>query len=195
VRDAIRHGVSAGRGSLEGGFASSGKLIDGWLVSVKSPFGDRAYYAGDHLLRAAAAMAGWGGNDLVEASYPQSHVDADGVPYDGNATYQLRLETEPPVRAFWSLTMYDTTYDGTSGYLVKNPIDRFLISSTTPGLVHDEDGGLTITMQREEPTDPVERANWLPTPDGPFYLTFRFYWPEPSALDGSWLVPGVRRVG
>lgn len=60
--------------------------------------------------------------------------------------------------------------------------------------MRDADGALTITMQRQEPTDPVERANWLPTPDGPFYLAFRLYWPEPAALDGTWTVPPVVRV-
>lgn len=90
--------------------------------------------------------------------------------------------------------MYDTSYDGTAGYLVENPIDRYLINSGTDGLVRDADGALTITMQRTEPTDPAERANWLPTPDGPFYLTLRMYWPEPAALDGTWVVPPVMRV-
>ncbi|MEA2010083.1 MAG: DUF1214 domain-containing protein, partial [Actinomycetota bacterium] len=57
------------------------------------------------------------------------------------------------------------------------------------------DGGLTITMQRAEPTDPTERANWLPAPDGDFYLTFRLYWPEPAVLDGTWEAPPVIRTG
>jgi len=147
------------------------------------------------LKRGVGAMVGYGGNDIIEAYYPQSRLDADGAPFDGNARYQLRTAVEPPVRALWSLTMYDTSYDGVAGYMVENLIDRFLISSTTEGLVRDDDGALTITMQRDEPSDPTERANWLPTPDGPFYLTFRLYWPEPAALDGSWPIPGVQRIG
>ena len=91
--------------------------------------------------------------------------------------------------------MYDKTYDGSAGYLVKNPIDRFLMNSTTPGLVRDDDGGLAITMQRQQPTETKARANWLPTPEGPYYLTFRMYWPDRAALDGSWRLPGVERVG
>lgn len=69
-------------------------------------------------------MAGWGGNDLAQATDPRSDVDADGDPYDGNARYQVRLATEPPVKAFWSITMYDKSYDGQSGSLVQTPIDR-----------------------------------------------------------------------
>ena len=55
-------------------------------------------------------------------------------------------------------------------------------------------GALTITMQRDEPDDPTERANWLPTPDGEFYLVLRMYWPKPEALDGTWKPPLVVRV-
>ncbi len=49
-------------------------------------------------------------------------------------------------------------------------------------------------MQRTQPEGPVARANWLPTPDGPFYLAMRLYWPEAAALDGSWEPPPVVRV-
>ena len=45
-----------------------GKDINGWKVS--SPFGDRAFFNGDWLLRAAGAKAGIYGNDAVEATYP-----------------------------------------------------------------------------------------------------------------------------
>ena len=45
-----------------------GRAIDGWRVG--SAFGDRAFYHGNYLLRAAAALAGIYGNDAVEAMYP-----------------------------------------------------------------------------------------------------------------------------
>ena len=82
-------------------------------------FGDRAWYHGDHLMRAAGAMAGWGGNDASEAVYPMARVDSEGRPLVGDRRYRLTLETEPPADAFWSITMYDTSYDGTAGYLVE----------------------------------------------------------------------------
>jgi hypothetical protein len=100
----------------------------------------------------------------------------------------------PPVQAFWSVTMYDTSYDGVAGYLVQNPIGRYLINSTTRGLVRGEDGSLTIHVQHAEPTTPEGRANWLPAPEGPFYLALRLYLPEPAALDGAWAPPPIERV-
>ncbi len=192
-RNALAQGVASARALIAEASESLGMNTDGWLST--SPFGDREFYADDYMKRAAAAMLGWGGNDQIEAHYPTARGDVEGNPFDGNAKYQLRFETRPPVHAFWSVTMYDTSYDGTAGYLVENPINRYLINSTTEDLVLDDDGGLTITVQRDGPTDPKERANWLPTPDGPFYLALRMYWPKPAALDGTWNPPPVRRVG
>ena len=76
---------------------------------------------------------------------------------------------------------------------MENPINRYLINSTTPGLAYGEDGSLTITIQHEQPEDAEEKANWLPAPDGPFYLVMRIYWPEKEALDGTWTPPPLVR--
>ncbi len=181
-RTALADGVVSARTLMAEASESLGENINGWMAM--DPFGNHDFYGGDYLKRAAASMIGWGGNDQAEAHYPMARADADGNPFDGDATYQLILETPLPVNAFWSVTMYDTSYDGTAGYLVENPINRYLINSTTEGLVIDDDGGLTITMQRGEPTDPHERANSL-----------RMYWPKSAALDGTWTPPPVTRVG
>jgi hypothetical protein len=191
-RAALARGVTSARTKMAEASESLGENINGWMSM--DPFGNRKFYGDDYMKRAAAAMVGWGGNDRIEAHYPMARSDVDGNPFDGNAKYQLRFDTRPPVRAFWSVTMYDTSYDGTAGYLVESPINRYLISSTTEDLLLDHEGGLTITMQRGEPTDPAERANWLPTPEGRFYLALRMYWPKSDALDGTWDPPPVIRV-
>ena len=90
--------------------------------------------------------------------------------------------------------MYDTSYDGVAGYMIENPINRYLINSTTPGLVYGDDGSLTLTIQREQPQDAAEKANWLPAPEGVFYMVMRIYWPEQTALDGTWTPPPVRKA-
>ncbi len=53
-----------------------------------------------------------------------------------------------------------------------------------------EDGSLTIYIQHESPAKDKE-SNWLPAPDGPFYMIMRLYWPKPDALDGTCQVPPV----
>lgn len=77
---------------------------------------------------------------------------------------------------------------------MENPINRYLINSTTEELIYGADGSLTITIQHDQPQDEAARANWLPAPAGPFYLVMRIYWPKPEALDGTWTPPPVHRV-
>jgi hypothetical protein len=37
------------------------------------------------------------------------------------------------------------------------------------------------------------QSNWLPAPDGPFYMVLRLYGPEKAALDGTWTPPAAVR--
>ncbi len=192
TRAAIRTGVEDARARIEAKISDFGHQVNGW--NLAEIFGDRDWYGGDFLLRAAGAMMGWGGNDASEAVYPICRQDGGGQPLHGDHRYRITLASLPPARAFWSLTMYDTRYDGTAGYLVDNPIDRYLINSTTEGLILDQDGSLTLHIQHGEPGTEEGRANWLPAPAGPFYVIMRLYLPEESALDGSWEPPPVERL-
>ncbi len=38
-------------------------------------------------------------------------------------------------------------------------------------------------------------SNWLPAPDGPFYMVMRLYGPEKAALEGRWTPPGINESG
>jgi len=192
TRAAMRRGVDRARAKMADQAGNLGEMVNGW--SVLNAFGNREFFAGRYLLRAAGAMAGWGGNDRVEAVYPMTREDADGQPLAGNGSYRLRFETPPPAKAFWSVTMYDTSYDGVARYMVENPIGRYLISSTTEGLVYGDDGSLTMYIQHAEPATDEEKANWLPSPSGPCYLAMRIYWPKPAALDGTWEPPPLIRL-
>ena len=75
--------------------------------------------------------------------------------------YVLRFDQDPPVDAFWSITMYDLP----DFYLVANPINRCSIGDRTPGLRRDPDESLTVVIQHEQPADV---SNWLPAPAAPF---------------------------
>jgi hypothetical protein len=53
------------------------------------------------------------------------------------------------------------------------------------------DGSLTLYVQADEPKDPVERANWLPSPrTADFSLYVRANWPEDAITRGQWTPPG-----
>jgi hypothetical protein len=194
VRDAIRAGVQRARATMEEAAEAMPSFPTGWTNT--DPFGNRSFYAGDYLKRAVGAQIGWGGNDRIEAYYPLLRRDADGDTLDGSRhAYTMTWQTDPPTNAFWSVTMYDRSYDGSAGYMVRNPIDRYLINSTTQGLVRGDDGSLTIYPQHERPEDAAAAANWLPAPREPFYLALRNYYPKQAALDGSWIPPAVVKAG
>jgi hypothetical protein len=190
-------GMKEGERKIDEAVASAGKAINGWRVS--SMFGDSAFFNGDWLKRAAAAKAGIYGNDAAEAMYPITRIDSDGQTLDGSRhDYTLTFPPgqQPPVNAFWSLTMYD----GKTQLLIENPINRYLINSPMlPAMKTNADGSLTVYIQNKSPGLGKE-ANWLPAPDGPIYLVMRLYWPKttpPSILpvgEGTWRPPGVSRV-
>lgn len=140
------------------------------------------------LFRAVAADRGLYGNSAAEATYPMYFVDAEGKSMDAaknNYTLTFRKGELPPVKAFWSLTMYD----GKTQLLINNPLDRYLLnSSMMDEFVFNDDGSLTIYVQNESPGKALE-ANWLPAPDGPFYGVLRLYGPKEDALSGEWMNP------
>jgi hypothetical protein len=187
-------GMKEGEAKVEKYLATGLKDINGWKVG--SFFGDRAFYNGDWLLRAAAAKGGIYGNDAVEAMYPLTKTSADGKAIDGskhNYTITFPAGGLPPVNAFWSITMYD----GKTQFLIKNPINRYLINSPmVPAMTTNPDGSLTLYLQKDSPGKEKE-ANWLPAPDGLIYLVMRLYWPKetpPSILpagEGTWKPPAV----
>ena len=191
---AILLGMKEGDKKVTEKVASLGKHINGWNVS--SAFGDRAFYNGDWLLRAAAARAGIYGNNAEEAMYPMAKTLADGTVLDGskhNYTLTFAKDQFPPVNAFWSVTMYDAK----NQLLVKNPINRYLINSPMlSGMKKNKDGSLTLYIQKDSPGKDKE-ANWLPAPDGEIYVVMRLYWPKdtpPSILpagEGTWQPPAV----
>jgi len=84
-------------------------------------------------------------------------------------------------------------YNTPKFYLVENPINRYSIGDRTPDLVYRPDGSLTIVLQRELPTDPIEAANWLPTPVGDFRLMMRLYQPRQEILEGTYQLPVITR--
>lgn len=144
-----------------------------------------------YVTRAVAARAGLWGNHGYEANYQIVYVDADNQPLNGESCYELRLPAPPPVDAFWSMTMYDAH----NFYLVENLLKRYSIGDRTPGLQYDADGSLTIYLQGNSPGAEKE-ANWLPTPQqGMFRPIMRLYQPQQPILDGSYLLPAIRRVG
>jgi hypothetical protein len=183
---ALEQGLAEGLAKISGGLAAAGTAVGNWRMMMP-PIGT---YGADYFRRALIAYGGLGANVIEDAIYPTTYVDADGKPYDSSAKYTIHFAPDqvPPVRAFWSLTMYNDQQ-----FLTDNPIDRYAIGDRDP-LTFASDGSLTLYIQRESPGKD-NQSNWLPAPkSGGFSMNLRLYWPRPQALDGRWTPPPVTRV-
>jgi hypothetical protein len=134
-------------------------------------------------------LAGFVANDPVEATYLNVSVDGDGKRLDGRNRYVIHFEKggETKVKAFWSVTMYNPQYN-----LVASPIDRYSLGDRS-GMKPDADGGLTIYVQKDSPGADKE-SNWLPAPDGQFFMILRTYLPAEDIVDQTWQPPRIAVV-
>lgn len=163
------------------------KNVNGWLYDTVT-----GIYGTDYLNRALVTAIGLGANRPQDAIYPMSLKDADGNDYDGAKKYVMRFPKGqlPPVKGFWSLTMYDADF-----FFVANPLNRYSISARQK-LKANADGSTDLYIQNESPGADKE-SNWLPAPKGKFQLMLRLYWPTetpPSIINGTWSPPPAKKV-
>ena len=161
----------------------------GWGVAPKhiGTFGN------DYALRALCVFGGLGANIPEEAVYPNAYSDSQGRLLNGNFDYTITFPKGqlPPAQAFWSITLMDST----THFMVDNAIHRHHVGSNTKGLRYNRDGSLTILVSSRRPSDPVLRANWLPSlPGMGIHLIMRIYQPTKDAVDGKYSPPPVVRV-
>lgn len=161
------------------------RVVNGWSMNTDT----MGVYGNYYLKRAIVTQVGLGANLPEDAIYPLNLGDEAGKPLDGASKYTLHFDkgATPPVRAFWSVTLYDA-----EGFQVGNVLNRFAVSSWMP-FKYNADGSLDLYIQNENPGKDKE-ANWLPAPKGAFNLTMRLYSPTSEALTGKWNPPPVTRV-
>lgn len=191
IIEAINEGIKSGMEKIKEESMKLGKRQNGWQL-IAGVFGTREAMKGKYLTRAAAAYFGLWGNDLEEAFYPETTLDANKEELDGSKhNYLLHFDSNeiPPVKAFWSLTMYKLPEQ----LLIENEINRYVIGSATQGLKYNDDGSLDIYIQKDNPGKEKE-SNWLPAYNGKFSLQARMYWPKPEALNPLYVPPAVQSV-
>jgi hypothetical protein len=134
---------------------------------------------------ATGTKEGWGGPATSHSAYESMYTDDTGATLEGSAgEYELVTE-EPPVNAFWSVTVYDST----TGRLHPNDADRYHINNTTA--IRDESG--TFTFHFKMSCKQADQ-NCLEVPAGPFDVAARYYLPEPEIMKGEWTMPHPARV-
>jgi hypothetical protein len=138
-----------------------------------------------YLYHSAGTKEGWGGPSTSHSAYEAIFTDEAGETLEGAKGEYLLVTEAPPVNAFWSVTVYDST----TGRLHPNDDDRYHINNTTA--VKNEDGtytfGFKLTCQQGD-------VNCLVVPAGPFDVTARYYLPEPEIMSGEWTMPRPARV-
>ena len=161
------------------------RVVNYWSMNTDT----MGVYGNYYLKRAIIAQLGLGANLPEDAIYPLNLADETGKPLDGANQYTIHFEkgATPPVRAFWSITLYDA-----DGFQVANSLKRFAVSSWMP-FKYNADGSLDLHFQNDSPGKDKE-ANWLPAPKAPFNLTMRLYSPQADALTGKWSPPAVKKV-
>jgi len=161
------------------------RVVNGWSMNTDT----MGVYGNYYLKRAIVAQMGLGANLPEDAIYPLNLFDDTGKPLDGANKYTIHFEkgATPPVKAFWSITLYDS-----DGFQVANELNRFAVSSWMP-FKYNADGSLDLYFQNASPGKDKE-ANWLPAPKGAFNVCMRLYGPKSDALTGKWNPPMVMKV-
>jgi Protein of unknown function (DUF1214) len=89
---------------------------------------------------------------------------SQGNQLNGDDTYAIIFAKGevPPVKGFWSLTLYDAEH-----FFHPNPLNRYSLGTKNKTLKYNTDGSLTLYAGAKSPGADKE-SNWLPAPNGPF---------------------------
>jgi hypothetical protein len=159
---------------------------NGWFQLLP----DTGNWGTDYAYRAMIAVYAICANLPIEATYAAGVADNTNNVLEGGNSYRIHFPAGdiPPVKYFWSLTVYNTSTE-----LIPNAYNKYSVGSNK-GIKFNQDGSLDIYVQQTPPAG--HEANWLVSPSsGQFLLALRFYGPARSVLNGSYKYPTIERVG
>jgi len=158
---------------------------NGWNSPVNN-----AQWGTDYLNRTGSSKSNMYDNKPEETKYIYRDYDSQGKQLDGKNNYTVTFPKGqlPPVKGFWSLTLYNEYH-----LLNLNPLKRYALGTKNKTLQYNSDGSLTLYFGLKSPGKDKE-TNWVPAPNGTFSLYIRAYWPDQPILDGTWMPPNVVQV-
>jgi hypothetical protein len=122
------------------------------------------------------------------SAYLSAYRDTAGEWLDGGTSYRLRVPPNPPIKLFWSVTVYDVD----TRALIRNE-QRIADRSSRMDLRKNSDGSVDIFCGPKAP--PGFEMNWIPTVPGKnWFAYFRFYQPTEAYFDRSWPLPDFEQV-
>ncbi len=163
-------------------FGKTSLFENGWTTSTRT-----GVYLSNFYQRATIAYYGLGANRPEDTLFPQTRLDGNGQPLDGQYAYRMHFKKGkfPPVHGFWSISVY--TEEGT---FVPNPLNRTSLTSRDPMRLNP-DGTFDLIISHHPPPN---TSNWVPAPPGPFTVVFRMYLPKERAIEGAWNPPPIQRI-
>ena len=189
LRDAVTQGPNTVVSAAMALYFQRFDKHNGYLVT------DLGAWGTNYTMRAIGDRLGIGGQRASIAAYPLALFDDTKAPLTGSKRYVLHIPKRSlpiPVKAFWSLTMYDT-----DSFFVPNRLNRYTFNNRSH-LHKNPDGSIDIYVQHDKPSNPAQASNWLPAPAPG--LGFRLVWrlfdldhEVFGLLDGSgWQPPPVQ---
>jgi hypothetical protein len=166
-------------------FRNYGLPVPGKWTTVRNG----AHFGTDYFTRTAVAKSNILVNKQNETKYFYQDLDSNGDRLNGANPYTVTFPKGqlPPVKGFWSLTLYNKHH-----FFHPNDLKRYSLGTKNKNLQFNADGSLTLTVSATSAgQDKV--SNWLPAPSGEFSLYLRSYWPEAPILEGSWTPPAVQK--
>ena len=126
-------------------------------------------------------------NKPVETKYFYQDLDGAGTRLNGSNRYTITFAKGllPPVKGFWSLTLYNKFH-----FFQSNDLKRYSLGTKNKTLQYGTDGSLTLYVSAAPPEKDT-LSNWLPAPKDDFSLYVRSYWPEAAIMEGKWTPPPV----
>ena len=122
------------------------------------------------------------------SAYLSAYKDKVGHWLDGGRSYRLRVPANPPIKLFWSVTLYDVD----TRALILND-QKIADRSSRMDLHKNEDGSVDIYCGPRAPAG--FEKNWIPTVPGKNWFTyFRFYQPTEAYFDRSWPLPDFEQL-
>jgi hypothetical protein len=120
--------------------------------------------------------------------YLMTIKDKAGEVFDGGSTYRLPVPANPPVKLYWSATVYDR-----ATHALIRDMKWSSRSSLTPGLQKNGDGSVDVWFGPNAPAG--KESNWVPTKTGGgFEVLFRLYGPEKPLFEKTWKLPDIEKV-
>ena len=168
--------------------AGTGKKVNGWMFPPS--FAGRAGLEQEFAYRAAVqSYSNIMYNEPKEAVFMIANTTEDGKKLNGSNNYTIRFARgQEPLAEFWSITLYNTRHS-----FVANPSKKYAVGNKIKGFKRNSDGTIDIHIQRKSPGKAKE-GNWLPAPEGDFYLILRAYAPRKAILEQTWSPPPVKTV-